>query len=91
VTPEMVDRIGEAGLDAQDDPNIRVVVITGTGRGFCTGFDIGVFRAMDLTAIWDIADRMITAWSLIRTLSIPTIAALNGVTAGGRFRAGTRV
>lgn len=84
-TPEMIDRLYDFALKAEADSNVRVLVITGTGRGFCPGMDIGLFRQMDLKAIWHIAERMIRSWSKVRKLSKPTIAALNGVTAGGGF------
>jgi len=85
LTTEMIDDIHKAGIAARDDDNIRVVVITGTGRGFCAGFDIGVFRSMDLTEVWHLGKNLTAAWSFIRKLPKPTIAALNGVTAGGGF------
>jgi enoyl-CoA hydratase len=87
VTPEMINSLHRFGLEASEDPDVRVVVITGTGRGFCPGFDIGVFQELstDMNALWGVAEKMLTTWSFIRTLSKPTIAALNGVTAGGGF------
>jgi len=85
LTPEMVVDLRAAAAAAADDPAVRVVVFTGTGRGFCPGFDIGVFKGLDMDGAWDIAMVMTEAWSFIRTLPKPTIAALNGVTAGGGF------
>src|SRR5260370_38317650 len=37
----MVHDILTALADARDDDNIRAVILTGTGRGFCSGGDIG--------------------------------------------------
>ena len=85
VTPEMIATLGERVDEARKDDDVRVLVITGTGRGFCPGFDINVFRDMDLNATWTLADRMIAVWTAVRTFPKPTIAALNGVTAGGGF------
>ena len=85
VTPQMIATLGELVNEAKTDDEVRVLVITGTGRGFCPGFDIRVFRDMDLNATWTLADRMIAVWTAVRTFPKPTIAALNGVTAGGGF------
>ena len=85
VTPEMIGTLGEVLARARDDDDVRVLVVTGTGRGFCPGFDIKLFRDMDLDATWRLADRMIAVWTAVRTFPKPTIAALNGVTAGGGF------
>ena len=40
VTLEMLTRLGEVLADADADPEIRVIVLTGSGRGFCSGLDL---------------------------------------------------
>ncbi|MFT5115891.1 MAG: enoyl-CoA hydratase/carnithine racemase [Parasphingorhabdus sp.] len=87
VTPQMIESLHHFASEAQDDPDVRVIVITGTGRGFCPGFDIALFQELstNMNELWGVAENLLTTWSFIRTLSKPTIAALNGVTAGGGF------
>jgi 2-(1,2-epoxy-1,2-dihydrophenyl)acetyl-CoA isomerase len=62
--------------------DIRAVVITGAGRGFCVGQDLTEFRE----APDDIADRLRTSYHpnilAIRSLEKPVIAAVNGPAAG---------
>lgn len=75
--------------DALDDidPSTRVVVLTGAGRGFCAGLDLGGFTteghgrgpAEGLRVQRLIADVM----QKIRRLDQPVIAAVNGAAAGG--------
>jgi 2-(1,2-epoxy-1,2-dihydrophenyl)acetyl-CoA isomerase len=41
LSEEMVRELGRALRDAQDDPAVRVFIITGAGDAFCSGGDLG--------------------------------------------------
>jgi enoyl-CoA hydratase/carnithine racemase len=43
---EMFNAIVEAGESLRDDKSVRVVVLSGNGRGFCAGLDFGSFQGM---------------------------------------------
>ncbi len=43
-TPQMGHEISESIMEAEGDPNVRVIIMTGAGdRAFCAGADIGGF------------------------------------------------
>jgi 2-(1,2-epoxy-1,2-dihydrophenyl)acetyl-CoA isomerase len=71
-----------AALKDARDPEIRAVVLTGAGRGFCVGQDLTEFRE----APGDIGDRLRSNYHpnvlAIRALEKPVIAAVNGAAAG---------
>ena len=77
----MHDALGAALKEARD-PDVRAVVLTGAGRGFCVGQDLGEFRE----APGDIGDRLRATYHpnllAIRALEKPVIAAVNGPAAG---------
>jgi 2-(1,2-epoxy-1,2-dihydrophenyl)acetyl-CoA isomerase len=63
------------------DPEVRAVVITGAGRGFCAGQDLSEFEEMpDVGAGLRSTDRF--GALAIRALEKPVLAAVNGVCAG---------
>jgi 2-(1,2-epoxy-1,2-dihydrophenyl)acetyl-CoA isomerase len=71
-----------AALKDARDPEVRAVVVTGAGRGFCVGQDLTEFRE----APGDIADRLRASYhpniTAVRALEKPVIAAVNGPAAG---------
>jgi 2-(1,2-epoxy-1,2-dihydrophenyl)acetyl-CoA isomerase len=73
--------LASALKEARDD-EVRAVVVTGAGRGFCVGQDLTEFR----DAAGDIGDRLRSTYHpnilAIRALEKPVIAAVNGAAAG---------
>lgn len=78
---DMHKALAAALKDARAD-DVRAVVITGAGRGFCVGQDLNEFR----DATGEIADRLRASYHpnvlAIRALEKPVIAAVNGAAAG---------
>src|SRR5512139_1624952 len=88
LSPEMVVAFNDA-LDAiAADPGCRVVVISGSGRGFCSGQDMAAAKKRNTGAGPSAAEKLVGQQRFsriiakIRALPQPVIAAVNGVAAG---------
>ncbi|MBK9179214.1 MAG: enoyl-CoA hydratase [Acidimicrobiales bacterium] len=85
------DELGRRYFDlldrAADDPEVRVIVVTGAGRGFCAGADMELLQEIGAAGAGAGAGAGEVARdqrSQLHTLSIPkpVIAAINGACAG---------
>ena len=71
-----------AALDRAAQPDVRALVITGSGRGFCVGQDVGEFPR-DAAAVGELLSRHFNpAIRALCGLPKPVIAAINGPAAG---------
>jgi 2-(1,2-epoxy-1,2-dihydrophenyl)acetyl-CoA isomerase len=80
--PEMADAILAALDEAQEDEACRAVLLTGAGRGFCSGQDLTGIVDADPDDIADLLDSYHPVIEKIRELPVPVVAAVNGVAAG---------
>lgn len=86
LTPALVDEAIEALGRVEADPDVRVLVLTGAGRGFCSGADLAGGQAERSPSAWAASlgpvggyGRLILA---LHQCSRPTIAAVNGPCVG---------
>lgn len=72
--------------DARRDGKLKVIVLTGTGKGFCSGGDvfeiIGELVKMPMKGVLEFARMTGDLVKAIRLLDKPVIAAVNGLAAG---------
>ncbi|MFH9549254.1 enoyl-CoA hydratase/isomerase family protein [Streptomyces sp. NPDC017435] len=86
LTPDQRDQLITLLADASADPDVRAVVLTGTGRGFCAGADLRGGSAAGERVAGDVArtlrlgaQRLVSA---VLDCEKPVIAAVNGTAAG---------
>jgi 2-(1,2-epoxy-1,2-dihydrophenyl)acetyl-CoA isomerase len=84
LNPAMLDGLSAALAVAKADDSVRALILTGAGRGFCAGADLGA--ASMRTGEHDVAQGLRESYHPIvlamRQLPKPIVAAVNGSAAG---------
>lgn len=91
INPEMIEELRDVFARIKEDATVRAVVLTGAGRGFCSGADLKARQrvkpsaeAADASRVG--ADRLRRTYNplilAIRSIEKPFIASVNGVAAG---------
>ena len=92
LSPEMFQAIVDTGERLSEAREVRAVVLSGNGRGFCAGLDMGIMQRLAQSnpasgALLDSderpennAQRPAFVW---KRMPVPTIAAVHGVAYGG--------
>lgn len=88
LTPELLDALTEAVRGAAEDDAVRAIVITGSGRAFCSGQDLRS-AAEEGAAGFDVRTALREHYAPLirglRALPKPVVAAINGPAAGAGF------
>jgi enoyl-CoA hydratase/carnithine racemase len=86
LTFEVYRELRDLFFDLEREPSVASVVITGEGKGFCSGGDvnaiIGDLFSRDTAGLTEFARLTCDLIRNMRTLRKPIIAAINGVAAG---------
>lgn len=86
LTNQMVQELIEAIQEADRDPDVRAIIITGSGDAFCAGGNLNEFRQMMEKSAPDLYDEGLFSSRLFKLgekVRTPLIAAVNGPALGG--------
>ncbi|MDE2795346.1 MAG: enoyl-CoA hydratase-related protein, partial [Gemmatimonadota bacterium] len=86
LTFEVYDELRNTFRGLDGEAGVRAIVITGAGRGFCTGGDvediIGALFGRDFEGLLEFTRMTCDLIAAIRQCRQPVVAALNGTVAG---------
>lgn len=85
LSSELVAALGRQVREFELDSAARVLVLTGTGRGFVAGADLGEYHGVSRAKFVEYQHRSRVVFDALAALPKPTIAAVNGYAFGGGF------
>ncbi len=85
MTPELLGDLATAIGEMTADSALRALVLTGAGRGFCSGQNLAIFRSLGDDLVTGVMRHYWPALKALRECRVPVLVAVNGVAAGGGF------
>jgi 2-(1,2-epoxy-1,2-dihydrophenyl)acetyl-CoA isomerase len=83
MTPELLGALAQAVGAAEADEGVRALVLTGAGRGFCSGQNLKAFQSLGADLAAGVMKFYWPAFRALRECHVPVVVAVNGVAAGG--------
>lgn len=91
----LIAELTQAVDELSADNEVKVIIITGAGEGFCSGADVRehLGKQMEQPSMWGTSfglrlkgePNLVALALAVRNATVPTIAAVNGVAAGAGF------
>src|ERR1700752_2858679 len=78
MTPDLLGALAGAIGDMTDDPAIRALVLTGEGRGFCSGQNLKASEALGSDIVTGVMNFYWPAFRALRECRVPIVVAVNG-------------
>jgi len=85
MTPDLLGDLAIAIGEMTDDPQVRALVVTGAGRGFCSGQNLKAARILGDDIVAGVMKYYWPTFKALRECRVPVVMAVNGVAAGGGF------
>ncbi len=85
MTPDLLGDLAAAVGEMTAGTEVRALVLTGAGRGFCSGQNLKAFQSLGDDIVAGVMKHYWPAFNALRTCSVPVVVAVNGVAAGGGF------
>ena len=80
-----IEELGQALLQADRDPSVRAIVVSGAPPAFCSGSDLKELGTMSIQEMCDSESETARVARSIAGLSKPVVAAVEGFALGGGF------
>lgn len=81
LSTDLMTELVECMTTLDNNPEVRVIILTGNERAFAAGADIG--QMATASPIDQINDNRFRSWEMLRLITKPIIAAVNGFALGG--------
>ncbi|MCC8942946.1 1,2-epoxyphenylacetyl-CoA isomerase [Bradyrhizobium ivorense] len=85
MTPDLLGDLAMAIGEMTGDAGIRALVVTGEGRGFCSGQNLKAVNSLGDNLYAGVMQHYWPAMQAMRECRVPVVVAVNGVAAGGGF------
>jgi 2-(1,2-epoxy-1,2-dihydrophenyl)acetyl-CoA isomerase len=84
MTPELFGDL-KLAIDEMLAGGARALVLTGAGRGFCSGQNLKAFESLGDDLVEGVTRAYWECFRTLRECAVPVVVAVNGVAAGGGF------
>lgn len=84
-SPDMILGLQDAIKEAETNPEVRVIVVSGAGRSFTAGGDVKTMGQSSATQVYDHIGRLNQLILQMKETEVPIIAAVHGFAAGAGF------